>query len=297
MPDADIDKLPIEIVDLAASIETELQDWFADWWGERQREFGLIGPDTEIEELEFASFEEEILSMARARWPLSHAERLAYAVFSWDTDWQSNFVRRMTPALIDGRVSGIRFALSKLGYQLPEAFSLRREFRDGVRDHVRSVAGGMRRAQQKWLRNAIDRVKAWWIEDYGSLAGLNRNNIASRLGRLESERRLWHVPLTGWTEAAWAFNQGVRDFLENNDPSAEVQVLPDEASDPARDHPPPCINFAGGWFAYRDLPLFPLHPDCVHYLGNIRFSWEMELMPVVDLGADERYRINLLEPV
>ena len=52
MPDAAIDKLPVEIVELASAIEDELQDWFAAWWNERQRAFGLIGPDTEIEELE-----------------------------------------------------------------------------------------------------------------------------------------------------------------------------------------------------------------------------------------------------
>lgn len=297
MPDANIEGLPADLVALDGGIESELNDWFRVWWNERLRQFDLVGPDDEIEELELSSFEEEILSMARARWPLSHAERLVHAVFSWDSDWQSNFVDRMSPLLINGRISGIRFVLAKAGYRLPDDFSLRNEFVAGVRSHARSVAMQMMRTQHDWLGTAIDDVKAWWIEDYGSLAGLNRNNIASRLQRLEAYRRSWHVPLTGWSEAAWAFNQGIRDFLENNDPDARVQVMPEDASDPARDHPPACILFAGEWFEYGELPLFPIHPNCVHYIGDFRFSLGAGFRPALDLGADELYMTSVLEAV
>lgn len=128
---------------------------------------------------------------------------------------------------------------------------------------ARWAARSIARTYNKDLERAIGRIKEAWVKEHGSLKGLNRNILASRLRLWARKRSSWKNRQIGLYHAGTADGRAVRDFLDKNGIQGRARVMPlDAICDVCK------TLVSRGWMTIQEVlaVILPVHPWCPHFL-------------------------------
>lgn len=176
--------------------------------------------------------------------------------------------------------------LAACGKELPDGFRLEGWAVIGKDDRAENALIEMMNSFNQSLPKMVANVKQEWAEQYGSLRGLNRTNMASRLReKIEAWQDRW-APVTARTETGKHYDEMLRELVSRNKVDPMVEIVPDTADPNCRWG---CEDYAGEQGRFEDFPDFPLHPNCVHYRKLIAGSFTPPY--VLDLGGPTMYML------
>jgi len=184
------------------------------------------------------------------------------------------------------RRRAVKDFLASFGKQLPDGFRLDGWSVVGKDDRAETALIEMMGSFNRSLPQMVAEVKQEWAEQYGSLRGLNRTNMAARMrGKIEAWQDRWR-PVTARTESAKQYDEMLRELVSRNEVNPMVEIVPDTADANCRWG---CEDYAGEQGLFDEFPDFPLHPNCVHYRKLIAGSFVPPY--VLNLGGPTMYML------
>jgi len=212
--------------------------------------------------------------------------RMIVDAYSKGSDWSNSITPTFKQRCTWARRRATQDFLVGTGRGLPAGYRLDGwAFADKEQRAIDAV-GMMRDSFNRKLPLWVESVKSDWIAEQGSLRGLNRNSMASRL---RTKIEAWHAQyneISAITELNTQYDQQLRELVARNDVDPIVTILPEMASDRCRWG---CPDLAGREMLFSESPEFPLHPNCIHSRQIKAGSFALPLDSTVDLGGPTLY--------
>jgi hypothetical protein len=212
--------------------------------------------------------------------------RLVVGAYSRTDEWAGNITPSLKQRSTWARRRATQDFLAGTGRGLPDGYKLGGWAFADKEQRVLEAVGEMRGSFNNRLPGWVNDVKAQWIQEQGSLKGLNRNSMAARLrGKIEQ----WHGQyndIAAATEIGTQYDQQLRELVARNDVDLLVRIMPEDADPGCRWG---CPDLAGQEMLFSASPAFPLHPNCKHYRQVVPGSFSLPLDASVDLGGPTRY--------
>lgn len=191
-----------------------------------------------------------------------------------DEAWIADMVNTLYSEGLETRKSALEAQLcSSIGKSLPADFKFSQVEKDAAWNRAYDSVRGQARTFNGKIPGWIKKARADWVEQHGSLKGLNRYALLALTRKYVDKFHIWKDEEVAVTEFAHEWRDEVGFFWAVNIGKAEMEGLisPSSASDPARDTPIICETFAGQWRPLDEaLSLTPQHIACVHFVSRTR---------------------------
>lgn len=189
-----------------------------------------------------------------------------------DATWIADMVSTLYDEGLETRKAALEAQLcSSIGKSLPADFKFSQVEKDAAWNRAYSSVQGQARTFNGKLPGWIKKARADWVEQHGSLKGLNRYALLALTKKYVVEFDLWKDEQVAVTEFAHEWADSVGAFWAVNIGKAELEalIMPETASE--RDTPIFCREFSGQWHPLATAQaLVPQHINCVHFIKDVR---------------------------
>ena len=230
---------------------------------------------------------------------IKDAEQFAIDFFTRGDDWIDDATKILYGEGMETAREAIAAQLSSaFGKAMPDDFILsqtqKRMIWERARDSAESIAQTYNQQIPGWIKD----IKERWIIEHGSLRGLNRWNIISRMGGYHRDFQQWKEPQIAITEFSHTWAIAMDDFWTTNEEGLELEFLlsPSSASSPEVDSEPLCSLYAGQYLSREEIGWFPAHIQCIHFCSESRiksgtippfirignFGYSLESLPIAE---------------
>lgn len=205
---------------------------------------------------------------------IKDAEQFAIDFFTRGDDWVNDATKILYKEGLETAKEAIATQLSSaFGKLLPADFDFSQAQKRMIWERARASAESIAQTYNQQLPKWVWDIKERWIIEHGSLRGLNRWNIISRMGGYHRDFQAWKEPQIMVSEFSAQFKAATEEFWAVNGEGLEIEclMLPESASDPGRDSPVICASFSGQWLPKDEaISLAYQHPNCVHHPAQSR---------------------------
>ena len=191
-----------------------------------------------------------------------------------DAAWAADQADILYEEGLETRRSALEAQLcSSIGKSLPADFKFSQVEKDAAWNRAYDSVQGQAKTFNEKVPSWVQKARADWVKQHGSLRGLNRYALLALTKRYVDKFHIWKDEEVAVTEFAHEWRDATAAFWIMNVGSAKVetQILPETASDPARDTPIVCETFAGKWFPHDEAAnLSWQHIGCPHHPAKSR---------------------------
>jgi len=213
-----------------------------------------------------------------------------------DNSWVMDMADILREEGLETRRSALQAQLcSSIGKSLPDDFQFSQDEKAAAWHRAYDSAKSQAQTFNGKLPGWIQKARADWFKQHGSMKGLNRYALLALTKKYVVEFDSWHDDLTATTEFAHEWRDETAAFWVMNAGTAKVetQILPETASDPARDTPIICETFAGKWFPHDEAAALAYqHIGCPHHPARSRVV-RGSLPPYLGIGISKYNREEL----
>jgi len=191
-------------------------------------------------------------------------EGMVFLAFMWTDDDRERVADRLFE---DGRRSyeeSIRQQLRAFGCDDKGVYLRAEQELSWLRQQADVWSGSIVATYNRDLRAEAGRIVSQWQQERGTLFGLNRNVLSSRLRDWHVERDSWKQKQIAVTEQTRSWDRATLTFADMNIISGDARVVPEKAvCDVCQEY------VAMGWMPLREaerLLFLPAHVACPHLL-------------------------------
>jgi len=228
---------------------------------------------------------------------IKDAEQFAIEFFTRGDDWIDDATKILYKEGLETAREAIAAQLSSaFGKVLPDDFIFSQTQKRMIWERARFSAESVAATYNSKLSSWVQEVKEAWIFQHGSLRGLNRWNLISKMSRYHRAFQEWKEPQISVSEFGAQWKMATEEFWVANEEGLEIEclILPEIASDPTRDSEVVCATFCGQWWERSmAIVLSFQHPNCSHHAAESRIIGGT--IPLFIRIGNYGYNLNALE--